>query len=93
MDIDNEDGNQLQSSSTTISINGTNRHQFSINELLSMIDMIKKCELIWNKNHPEYSHGLSRAVAFEQIAQQLSIPGMYFFIYFCNVDCILGACD
>ncbi|XP_027205048.2 uncharacterized protein LOC113798648 [Dermatophagoides pteronyssinus] len=74
MDIDNEDGNQLQSSSTTISINGTNRHQFSINELLSMIDMIKKCELIWNKNHPEYSHGLSRAVAFEQIAQQLSIP-------------------
>lgn len=76
MEIDNEDGSnfntsQQQSTSTT---NGT-RHQFSINELLSMIEMIKKCELIWNKNHPEYSHGLARAVAFEQIAQQLSIPG------------------
>ncbi|XP_046914174.2 uncharacterized protein LOC124494931 [Dermatophagoides farinae] len=75
MEIDNEDGSnfntsQQQSTSTT---NGT-RHQFSINELLSMIEMIKKCELIWNKNHPEYSHGLARAVAFEQIAQQLSIP-------------------
>ncbi|KAF7494416.1 hypothetical protein SSS_01427 [Sarcoptes scabiei] len=50
------------------------RHVFSLNEILSMINLIKRCELIWNKNHPEYNQGLSRAVAFDNIAKNLNIP-------------------
>lgn len=50
------------------------RHAFTLNELMAMIEMIREKELIWNKNHPEYSHGLSRAFAFEQISNELHIP-------------------